>query len=107
MAKLRRRELIEAYQYSGDPEKPGWPDGWCGLTGRRIVGLSLSRGDWVVKCDRSNAVSFSVYHPPPVYGQTGVPQSKPCHGCGGSGWVTVPDTMSEPKPKVFDPKCHG
>ena len=48
-----------------------------------------------------------VYHPPPVYGQTGVPQSKPCHGCGGSGWVTVPDTMSEPKPKVFDPKCHG
>jgi len=26
--KVRRKEVVEAYQYSGDPKNPGWPQDW-------------------------------------------------------------------------------
>lgn len=26
--KIRSKRIYEAYQYSGNPENPGWPDGW-------------------------------------------------------------------------------
>jgi len=42
------------------------------------------------------------YTPPLDPAVTAVPQSRPCHGCGGKGWVEVSsDTPSYPYQPVF------
>ena len=59
MAKLRRSQLVEAYQYSGDPENPGWPKGWLGdrlvfladgaiYDSRDRFSMEVVAGDWVI-----------------------------------------------------------
>ena len=52
--KFRRRAIVEAYPYSGDPKNPGWPEGW--LKGERYsdngqtVYLQTHKGEiWVNK----------------------------------------------------------
>ena len=50
--KVRRKEIVEAYSYSGDPKNPGWPQGWLkdikfSETGDKVY-VKTHRGDiWV------------------------------------------------------------
>jgi len=58
--KVRRKEVVEAYQYSGDPGNPGWPEGWLkdfkfSETGDRVFvqtykgEIWVTAGGWIVQ----------------------------------------------------------
>ena len=52
--KVRRKQIVEAYQYTGDPNNPGWPPGWLEKfkfsdTGDRVFVLTHKGEVWVAK----------------------------------------------------------
>lgn len=33
---------VEAYEYTGDPENPGWPDGWMPPGATKVLSLAIN-----------------------------------------------------------------
>lgn len=66
----RRSEVVEAFQYTGNPNNPGWPDGWFSIS-LKWVENHLPKGDWYLKRENGTVARLSdesfreIYEPIP------------------------------------------